>query len=325
MALDQKRLEHLLAIARTGSFGAAAAALGVSQPALSTSIALLEKAVGGAVLARDRRGAKLTALGEILAEHARTLEFVLGRAATQAKLFLEEVQGPLAIGASPVAAASFVPQAVLRIKEELPRLAVSIIEGVDDDLIARLTMREIDLLISPIGGARLPPDIEETPLIRGPMTVIMRPANPLARHRSLTIKQLMRAEWVLPMAGNVLRRRFEALFLFAGMPIPAHTIATNSISAVKALVRQSNRIAFMARPMAEPELASGALVALPIADDRFRQTLSLKQCAHPLASPMAEKFKGILCELARDAARLPLSERRGPARRQRTVRAALKM
>jgi DNA-binding transcriptional LysR family regulator len=76
MSLDQKRLHNLLAVARTGSFGRAAAALGVSQPALSTSIALLEKTVGGAVLKRDRSGATLTPLGEILIQHARSLELL---------------------------------------------------------------------------------------------------------------------------------------------------------------------------------------------------------------------------------------------------------
>ena len=48
--LDPKRLLDLLAIARHGSYTHAASALGVSQPALSNSIAALEKALGVRVL-----------------------------------------------------------------------------------------------------------------------------------------------------------------------------------------------------------------------------------------------------------------------------------
>ena len=298
MSIDQKRLQHLLAIARTGSFGRAAGVLGVSQPALSASIVLLEKTAGGVVLTRDRSGAKLTRLGEILVEHARSLELLLDRAATETKLFLDDVQGPLLIGASPVAAAAIVPEAILRLKDEMPRLAVSLFEGVDDLMIARLTAGEIDMLVSPLGGTRLPPEIEEKPLLRGAMTVIMRPRNSLARHRRLTLHHLMRAEWVLPIPGNALRRRLEAYFLLAGMPLPAHTIATNSTSGIKALVRQSDRVAIMAKAMAEPELASGTLVARPIADERFVQTLGIKRWVHHPISPIAARFAALLGEIA---------------------------
>jgi molybdate transport repressor ModE-like protein len=297
MPLDQKRLRSLSAIARNGSFGEAARALGVSQPALSTSIALLEQTVGGAVLIRDRKGARLTPLGEILLQHARALEHLLDRAAAEARLFQADVRGPLVIGASPIAAASAVPKVILRMKKAMPRLAVSIIEGVDDDLIARLATGEIDFVVSPSSGGHLPPDIEEIPLIRGPTTVIMRPSNPLAGRRAVKFGRLAIAEWVLPIPGSALHRRIEALFLLAGVPLPAHAIATNSISAIKALVGQSDRVSIMARAMAEPEIASGRLVALPIADERFQQTLVLKRWLHRPASPIATQFQKIILEM----------------------------
>lgn len=298
MSLDQKRLQHLLAIARTGSLGKAASSLGISQPALSTSVALLEKAVGGPVLVRSRKGAKLTSLGETLLKHARAMELLLDRASKEAALSLAEVGGPLVIGASPVAAASIVPAAILRMEKTLPRLAVTVLEGVDDDLIARLTVGEIDVLISPLARGSVIPDIEETPLVRGPMTVIMRPTNPLARHRVLKFNQLINAEWVLPMPGSALRRRLEAAFLLAGVALPAHTVATNSISGVKALVQRSDRVAIMAKEMAGPELKGRKLVALPLADQRFIQTLGMKRWRHHPISPTSDRFMEIIHEIA---------------------------
>jgi LysR family pca operon transcriptional activator len=108
----------------------------------------------------------------------------------------------------------------------------------------------------------------------------------------------MHAEWVLPIPGNALRRRLEAYFLLAGVPMPAHTIATNSISGIKALVRQSDRVAIMARAMAEPELGSFLLVARSIADERFVQTLGIKRWVHHPVSPAAARFAAILGEIA---------------------------
>jgi len=68
--LDPKRLIELLRIAEHGSYTRAAAAQGVSQPALSNSIAVLERALGVRVLERTRHGATLTDVGRLLASHA---------------------------------------------------------------------------------------------------------------------------------------------------------------------------------------------------------------------------------------------------------------
>jgi DNA-binding transcriptional LysR family regulator len=73
MRIDPRRLLDLLAVARHGSFSGAAEALGVSQPGLSQSIALLEHGLGVRVLERSRHGARLTEPGEALVFHARAL------------------------------------------------------------------------------------------------------------------------------------------------------------------------------------------------------------------------------------------------------------
>ena len=77
MALDAKRLIDLLRISEHGSYTHAAAAEGISQPALSNSIAVLEKELGVRVLDRTRRGATLTDFGRLLVSHAALLESLL--------------------------------------------------------------------------------------------------------------------------------------------------------------------------------------------------------------------------------------------------------
>src|SRR5262245_45708592 len=84
--IDPKRLIELLRIAEHGSYTRAAAAQGVSQPALSNSIAVLEKSLGVRVLERTRHGATLTDVGRLLASHAAALDSVLARAAGEVAL-----------------------------------------------------------------------------------------------------------------------------------------------------------------------------------------------------------------------------------------------
>src|SRR5262245_11738877 len=66
-----RTLECLVALVDHGSVSAAAAALHMSQPALSHQIAALEKELGAPVVERLWRGVRVTAAGRASAEEAR--------------------------------------------------------------------------------------------------------------------------------------------------------------------------------------------------------------------------------------------------------------
>ena len=67
------RLNHVVAVARVGSFTAAAGVAGVTQSAITRSIADLESEVGFSIFVRTSRGATLTEQGRDFAERAQRL------------------------------------------------------------------------------------------------------------------------------------------------------------------------------------------------------------------------------------------------------------
>lgn len=69
--MDRRHLEYFLAIAESGSFTRAAAALNIAQPSLSHTIMMLERELGSQLFDRLGRGVKLTAAGQALMEPAR--------------------------------------------------------------------------------------------------------------------------------------------------------------------------------------------------------------------------------------------------------------
>jgi DNA-binding transcriptional LysR family regulator len=73
MVITDTRLKHLISVAQYKHFGLAAAALGISQPALTKSIQGLETALGVKLLDRERNGTVLTPFGELVLEHGRDL------------------------------------------------------------------------------------------------------------------------------------------------------------------------------------------------------------------------------------------------------------
>lgn len=73
MNLELRHLKVVCAIAETGSVTKAASQLGLAQPALTAQLQRIERTLGGPLFERDRRGARPTALGELVLSRAKVL------------------------------------------------------------------------------------------------------------------------------------------------------------------------------------------------------------------------------------------------------------
>src|SRR5438270_2337010 len=124
--INTRRLRVLCEVARHGSFSAAAANLGYTQPAISRQIATLEAEVGAILVRRAPQGAVLTDAGRVLVERG---EVVIGQLASlelelQALAGLEG--GHLRFGSFASAAASIVPLAIAEFRARYPAVEISI-------------------------------------------------------------------------------------------------------------------------------------------------------------------------------------------------------
>lgn len=292
MRIDPRRLLDLLAVARHGSFSSAAEALNVSQPGLSQSIAQLEHGLGVRVLERDRHGARLTDAGRTLAFHARALDALLQRAKEETRLHVEGIEGPLAVGITPITATSLVPQALAMLFRETPQVSVSLVEGLDDDLVAMLRARELDLVISrlPSGAA----GIECEPLLTAGWALITRPDHALAGRSSIALGEITDVQWVVPAGGSAFRRQMEIVFSVAGVPWPTSGVSTNSILAIKSIVMNTQGVTIMAPGLVDVECRSGRLCAVPLVELGPLQPVGMMWRAGEERSPIAGRFAKLL-------------------------------
>jgi len=241
--IDPRHLANLLSIAEHGSFNRAAAARGISQPALSNSIAQLERRLGVKVLDRTRRGSELTELGKILLRGAETIDAVLLQASEEVRLKKLGVEGPLRIGVVPSVTLKLMPDVFALLLNRHPAIELTFIEGLDDQLLPALQAGQLDLVIGPLAGVFPgPPDIVEDPLMDDPFSIGVGPNHPLKNRRFLTLAELRDAPWILPLPGNSYRRHIEALFMTAGVPWPSNCVTTSSLTLVESVVAQSERV-----------------------------------------------------------------------------------
>jgi LysR family pca operon transcriptional activator len=243
MKIDPRHLANLLSIAEHGSFNRAAAARDISQPALSNSIAQLERRLGVEVLTRSRRGSELTDMGKILLRGAATIDAVLLQAAEEVRLKRLGVEGPLRVGVVPSVTLKFMPDVLSRLLARHPALELTFIEGLDDQLLPSLQAGQLDLVVGPLAGVfPAPADIVEDPLFDDPFSIGVGPQHALRNRSSITLAELRDAAWILPLPGNSYRRHIEALFMTAGVPWPTNCFITSSLTLVESIVAQTDRV-----------------------------------------------------------------------------------
>ena len=208
--LDTRRLKVLCEVARHGSFSAAAASLGYTQPAVSRQIATLEAEVGAVLVRRAPQGAVLTDAGRLLVDRGesilarlRDVEFEL-----QALAGLEG--GTLRLASFGSAAAAIVPLAIARFRERYPAVELSLVMADPIDSLPQLRAGELDLALShdPLGAGadelgnptltgEERDQIELVHLFDDPVYVALPSGHPLAAVSPLGLDSLADEPWML--------------------------------------------------------------------------------------------------------------------------------
>src|ERR1700758_4301959 len=141
--LDPRRLRVLCEVARHGSFSAAAASLGYTQPAVSRQIATLEAETGATLVRRVPQGAVLTDAGRLLVARGEAILARLDEAEAELQELLGLGGGTLRLGSFASAASSIVPLAIAKFRERHPAVELSVAMADPIDSLPRLRAGEL--------------------------------------------------------------------------------------------------------------------------------------------------------------------------------------
>lgn len=183
------QLRAFVEVADRGQFSAAAGSLHLTRPALTQRIQALERGVGVTLFERDSRAVKLTAAGELLLPHARTILADVDAAASELRDFRAGIAGQLRI-ARPINADSIVTTVILqRYRSKYPKVGIQLEVGNSQVILRSLQAGELDAAF-----VRLPiPDLPELgSLLVGsdPMMLALRDDNPLAALDPIPVSEL---------------------------------------------------------------------------------------------------------------------------------------
>ncbi|TDF23448.1 LysR family transcriptional regulator [Delftia tsuruhatensis] len=264
--MDLTRLSYFAAVAEAGSFSRAAAALHLSQPALSRQVLLLEGELGQRLLERTGRGVVLTEPGQALLQHAAGIFALAAQAESDMQDRLRSPRGRISIGLPPWVARSIAADLVQGFLQQYPDVTISIEENLSISLREWLIAGRVDmaLLFDPPHS----PQITTETLLREPLVLVSRHALP-AKVRMAALSQ---RKLVMARGPNALRKLLESYTVPRGVPL--HMLAeVDSVHTVLSLVARGMGDSVLPlsaiQGTASPSLLSIAQIISPVVRNRL--------------------------------------------------------
>lgn len=287
--LEVRQLKIFRAVARTGSYSAAARHLGYTQPAISQQIKAMERSLGTSLVTRSGHQLQLTEAGEALCRHAATVLGSLDAAEAEIRALTELRAGKVRLAAFPSACAALVPKAIARTQAAGPGVKVALIEAEPPEAIAMVRAGECEIaLVFDYPDGRVPdsestcdagsPDLSDLSvrtLCTDRLRVLLPPRHRLAgtaRTAPVHLGELTGEKWIAgcpQCRGHLIDACAEAGFH------PDIAFSTENLGAVVGLVAEGLGVA-LATELALAGLPAGAPVrSLPVEPVMERRILAV--------------------------------------------------
>lgn len=186
------QLRHFVVLAEVGSFVQAAAALFLTQPALTRSIHALEEELGGALFDRLGRRISLTPFGDEVLVRARRLVSDADALKLTGQALHAGLIGQLRVGLSSAPGALLSTPLMLHMAEHHPQLQVHISRGRTVVLLNALREQHLDAAIIDIRDMRPSAELRVSLAFEMSAGFLVRPNHPLAQRGSpVTIEEVM--------------------------------------------------------------------------------------------------------------------------------------
>lgn len=198
--MELRLLEYFLAVAREQNITAAAKALHISQPALSTQLKNMEAELGKKLLIRGVKGSRkviLTEEGMILRKRAEEMLLLMRRTEEEITGFDETIAGNVFIGTGETEIVRLFAKASKKLQQKYPDIRYNISSGNAEYVLEYLDKGLIDfgLLFTEIDAQKyeaIPVPIKDT------WGVLMRKNSPLAEKEMICPEDLWDKPLIVP-------------------------------------------------------------------------------------------------------------------------------
>jgi DNA-binding transcriptional LysR family regulator len=269
--MDFDHLTTFLEIAKTGSFSRAGHKLYRSQPAVSAQVRQLEQEYGQKLFDRVGKSVRLTAAGETLLDYARRLLSLKSESLRVVADQSAAPRGTLAIGANEATCLYVLPDLFAEYHRRYPSVQISIYRNFSRKVIEKIEDSTVD-----VGIVTLPVksrSLRTYSIFRDRLMLMVNPANPLAKLKSVTTSEIAEQPLIFPNTGFT-RNLLDKLFRPHRSKLRI-TMELASVGMIKRFVVAGLGVSIISQSFAREEVRSGEAKLIAISDVELWRELGL--------------------------------------------------
>jgi len=289
--MDLNALKIFLAVAHERSFSRAAAKVHRTQPAVSQAVRRLELELGEQLFDRSSKNGTLTEAGRMLENYGQRLVRLAEETESAVRELRDLRRGRVLIGANEAAVHTLLPL-VARFRQRFPDIAIDVRRVPARQIAVEVQQGSLDF-----GALTFHPSevgLLEVPVGSDELVLLVPPSHDLAHRRQVEMEDVAREPVVAHNDPSPARERVLRLFEERHVTLRM-VISLPSLDGIKRAVELKLGVALLPRRCAITEIASGRLVAVPVAGlSRKRQVTLVCRKAH--RSHAADAFLGVAQE-----------------------------
>ena len=298
------QLREVVAIAEQGSIRAAARQLAIDQPALTRSLAELERELGASLFERRPRGVLATPIGELFLRRAASIVHEMRRAREEVEQFGGSTAGAVTAGLSIATHLVLLPAALRPFTRRYPDAKLHIIEGFYPTLEPGLRRGTVDFYLGVDPGKTVAPELTREVISQNNRTVLCRSGHPLQGATELAA--LSGVRWATNSITLADEDELGILFEQHRLPPPRIALRSQSALTLMTCLLNSDFMAMVPVQWTESTLIKGRLANVPVREELAAPPIVLIKRADLVLTPAARCFLDLL-------QRTPLRPRAIPA------------
>lgn len=287
-----RHIQYFLAVAEHHSFTRAAAALHVSQPALSQQVKLLEENLGAQLFDRSGRTTCLTDAGKAYLEYARRASQELREAKRAIHDVSDLSRGSLRVAVTPTFTTYLVGPLVEAFYSRYPQITLNVQEISQERMEDLILAGELDVGIA--FDEIHSPDIDALPLLIETLALVVSRAHPLAQEKSIGLQALSGESLVLLSTEFATREQINRYCRKHGIH-PKVRMEANALGAVIEIVRRTTLSTLLP---ANTAFAHDDLLAITLEPERLQRTAVLMQRKNAYQSAATRAFIALAKEVS---------------------------
>jgi DNA-binding transcriptional LysR family regulator len=275
--MDIGALRVFLAVAEERSFSRAAGKVHLTQPAVSQTVRRLEHALGETLFDRSSKTGTLTDAGTMLQHYAQRLVRLAEETESAVRELRDLRRGRVLVGANEAAVHTLLPL-IGRFRVHHPHIAIDVRRIPARQIAAEVQQGSLDFGALTFHPSK--PDLLEVTVGSDELVLLVPPSHALAKRRQVAMEDVAGEAVVAHNDPSPARERVLRLFEDKRVPLNI-VIALPSLDGIKRAVELKLGVALLPRRCALTEIASGRLIAIPVAGiSRRRQVTLVCRKAH---------------------------------------------